>query len=69
MVFRRASRAVGGLSFLLLSLLLFCGASAAQQTDYVIGPQDVLTIAVWDQEDLNGKFAVETDGTFTFPLI
>jgi polysaccharide biosynthesis/export protein len=41
----------------------------AQQSDYVIGPQDVLTITVWDQEDLAGKFSVETDGTFTFPLI
>ena len=41
----------------------------SQQSDYVIGPQDVLSIAVWDQEDLKGKFAVETDGTFTFPLI
>lgn len=37
--------------------------------DYLVGPQDVLTITVWDQEDLTGKFAVEADGTFTFPLI
>src|SRR5206468_4244858 len=32
-------------------------------------PHDVLTITVWDQTDLSGKFAVEADGTFTFPLI
>ena len=37
--------------------------------DYVIGPQDVLTIQVFDQADLGGKFTVEADGTFTFPLI
>ncbi len=37
--------------------------------DYVIGPQDVLTIQVFDQADLGGKYTVETDGTFTFPLI
>lgn len=44
-------------------------AQQAQQADYVVGPQDVLAITVWDQDDLKGKFAVETDGTFTFPLI
>ncbi|MEQ1760518.1 MAG: polysaccharide biosynthesis/export family protein [Vicinamibacterales bacterium] len=42
---------------------------AAQPTDYVIGPQDILTIAVFDQENLGGKFPVDSDGTFTFPLI
>jgi polysaccharide biosynthesis/export protein len=44
-------------------------AIAQQTIDYVVGPQDVLTITVWDQTDLSGKFAVEADGTFTFPLI
>ena len=43
---------------------------AAQSTgDYVIGPQDVLTVQVFDQADLGGKYTVETDGTFTFPLV
>jgi polysaccharide biosynthesis/export protein len=41
----------------------------AQQADYVVGPQDVLSITVWDQNDLSGKFTVETDGSFTFPMI
>lgn len=51
-------------------LLLPLRVVAAQPSpDYVIGAQDVLAITVWDQEDLAGKFAVETDGTFTFPLI
>jgi polysaccharide export outer membrane protein len=44
-------------------------ALAAQTTDYIIGPQDVVAITVWDQADLAGKFAVDSDGTFTFPLI
>ena len=44
-------------------------AAGSQQADYVVGPQDVLTITVWDQNDLSGKFTVETDGSFTFPLI
>ena len=37
--------------------------------DYVIGPQDVLSIAVFDQADLGGKYTVELDGSFTFPLV
>jgi len=36
---------------------------------YVIGSHDVLLITVWDQADLSGKFTVEADGSFTFPLI
>jgi polysaccharide export outer membrane protein len=44
-------------------------SAAPQGTDYVVGPQDVLTITSYDQADLSGKFSVETDGTFTFPLI
>jgi polysaccharide biosynthesis/export protein len=44
-------------------------AAAQSAGDYVIGPQDVLTIQVFDQADLGGKYSVETDGTFTFPLI
>lgn len=42
------------------------GSSAA---DYVIGPQDVLTITSYDQADLSSKFTVEADGTFTYPYI
>ena len=38
-------------------------------TDYVVGPQDVLTITSYDQNDLSGRFSVEADGTFTYPLI
>lgn len=43
--------------------------NAPPPTDYVVGPQDVLTITSYDQADLSGKFTVETDGTFTYPLI
>src|SRR5262249_37177212 len=32
-------------------------------------PQDVLTITSYDQADMSGKFTVEADGTFTFPMI
>jgi polysaccharide biosynthesis/export protein len=69
------SRAVGPaiVWLLLFSALAFAQASkpaaAPQQADYIVGPQDVLSITVWDQSDLSGKFTVETDGSFTFPLI
>src|SRR4051812_15451850 len=38
-------------------------------TNYVVGAQDVLTITSYDQADMSGKFTVEADGTFTFPMI
>src|SRR5688572_4537934 len=44
-------------------------AFQAAPTNYVVGPQDVLTITVFVQEDLSGKYPVDSDGTFTFPLI
>ena len=39
------------------------------QGDYKIGAKDVLAITVWDQTDLSGKYTVEGDGTFSFPMI
>lgn len=57
---------------LVLALLVTLGAvvfARAQQPDYAVGSQDVLTITVYDQPDLSGKFKVEADGTFTFPLV
>lgn len=53
----------------LLIAIALCRPAAAQSSDYVIGPQDVLTIQVFDQADLGGKYTVEADGTFSFPLI
>ena len=44
-------------------------AAAAQQNDYVIGAQDLLSITVYDQADLTGRFKVEADGSLTFPLL
>ena len=51
---------------------LFASDSWAQgrpAIDYVVGPQDVLTVTCYDQADLTGKFTVEADGTFTYPYI
>jgi len=58
-------------SIALTLILAAAGAALGGQSaaDYVIGPQDVLTVQVFDQADLGGKYTVETDGTFSFPLI
>lgn len=67
----RTRRSAAGCLFATALLASISSAILLAQAglDYVIGPQDVLTIQVFDQADLGGKYAVETDGTFTFPLI
>ncbi|MEO8256961.1 MAG: polysaccharide biosynthesis/export family protein [Acidobacteriota bacterium] len=37
--------------------------------DYIVGANDVLTITVFDQPQLTGRYIVQADGTFTFPLL
>jgi len=67
----RASRVSGALlAFLVFGLAaLMTESTAGQVSDYIIGPQDVLSVTVFDQADLGGKYAVELDGSFSFPLI
>lgn len=62
-------RAWGFVALALCVFNILAHAQPAQQTNYVIGPQDVLTITSFDQEDLSNKYPVDSDGTFTFPLI
>jgi polysaccharide export outer membrane protein len=45
------------------------GAQARPQTDYTVGPQDVLTIQVFGEPEYSGKYTVEQDGTFTYTQI
>jgi polysaccharide export outer membrane protein len=56
-----------------LTLILHVAAASGQApavgASYIVGPQDVLVITSYDQPDLTGKFTVETDGSFTYPLI
>ena len=44
-------------------------AQTRPQTEYAVGPQDVVTILVFGEPDLSGKFTVEQDGTFTYPQL
>jgi polysaccharide export outer membrane protein len=54
-----------------LAVLALGGRTLSAQSagDYAIGASDVLAIQVFDQPDLGGKYTVEADGTFSFPLI
>ncbi|MGA1841284.1 MAG: polysaccharide biosynthesis/export family protein [bacterium] len=36
---------------------------------YLIGPEDILSISVWKNEDLNHEVVVRPDGKISFPLI
>lgn len=60
-------------ALILATALLFALASVPvhvqSAADYVIGAQDVLAVTVFDQADLSGRYAVETNGTFSFPLV
>ena len=42
---------------------------APSASEYVVGPQDVLDVTVFGEAEVSGKFTVEADGTFNFPLI
>jgi polysaccharide export outer membrane protein len=58
----------------MLILFLFIALQAAPPAAsdprlYIVGPNDVLTITVFNQPQLSGKFAVEADGALTFPLV
>jgi polysaccharide export outer membrane protein len=58
-----------------LSLAIFfvapelCRAQASVPPSYQIGPNDVLSIHVWKEEDLSRDVTVTPDGKISFPLI
>jgi polysaccharide export outer membrane protein len=58
-----------GSTFGVLILIGNVSAASSQTRDYVVGAPDTLTITVWNQPNLSGKFSVEADGTFIYPLI
>ena len=47
----------------------FCRAQAPAPPSYQIGPNDVLSIHVWKEEDLSRDVIVTPDGKISFPLI
>jgi polysaccharide biosynthesis/export protein len=43
--------------------------AASEQAEYVIGAQDILTVAVHADQGLSGQYRVDADGTISFPLV
>jgi polysaccharide biosynthesis/export protein len=44
-------------------------AAAGDQADYVLGPQDILKVMVFDEPALTGSFKVDGDGAFSYPYL
>ena len=65
---RSASRLAAGSLLGLAALLGAAVASAQGGLEYRIGPEDVLHISVWKEEDLDRKVLVRPDGGISFPL-
>lgn len=43
--------------------------SASGAPDYVIGPQDILKVTVFDEPTMSGTYRVDTDGSFQYPML
>jgi polysaccharide biosynthesis/export protein len=64
---------------LLVALLVATPAAPRPQADtvrqsvppdsYIVGPQDQLSITVFEEPELTGKYRVDNDGWFSFPLL
>lgn len=58
------------LGFVTLSALLLVACVASAQTlDYILGPGDIMSITLRERADLSGKYVVQVDGTFVFPVV
>lgn len=61
---------------MMTGFILALAVAAAQATqasgdrlNYVVGPDDVLTVTVFNEPGLSGKFRVEHDGEFSYPFV
>src|SRR5690242_20385776 len=59
---------VGGLLLFVNSLCL-AAETTASEPSYLLGPEDVLKVSVWKDEQLTQETVVRPDGMITFPLI
>jgi polysaccharide export outer membrane protein len=56
------------LGVLALSALLTAG-QRPESANYVVGPEDVLTVTVFNEPALSGRYRVENDGEFSYPFL
>lgn len=57
---------VAGFFLITVALPVLC---AEEPSLYIVGPNDTLAVTVYEQPQLSGKFMVQPDGTFAFPLL
>ncbi len=62
-------QAVPGVPATLLAAVCGGACDAAEESDYLIGIEDVLSVAVRERADLSGSFTVGPDGALTLPLL
>src|SRR5262245_30667867 len=53
----------------LIGMTWLPAVALAAQGDRVVSPKDQLTITVFNEPTLTGKYIVDMDGTFEFPLV
>jgi polysaccharide export outer membrane protein len=44
-------------------------APGAESTTFIIGPQDVVSVSVWKENELSGSLPVRPDGKISMPLL
>lgn len=44
-------------------------AVPAAEPDYIVGPQDVITVRIYGEEKLSGKMRIDNDGSFPFEYL
>ena len=44
-------------------------ATTSSSSDYVVGPQDVLKITIFDEPTMSGTYRVDADGSFQYPML
>lgn len=58
-----------GTAALALALAVAAGPHPAAAADYVLGPEDVITVSVWLHPELGQTVAIRSDGDITVPPI
>jgi len=68
-LFRQFSLSLCVVVFSLVGLSTAAQAQQSPGLEYRIGPEDVLHISVWKEEDLDRRVLVRPDGGVSFPLV